>query len=260
MVPSSVPNLFWFSGIIILSSVTTFLPASAQNQGKGAVLQGAVSHSDVLPPLELEAISRQISLTRAADLGRPANPAKTPALQNRSDNQLLPSTKKANTSATAEKPSAISAGNVSNNNSGRKSASLSVSTLSARRYQLPNWLVGVWQRTLATEFSRVKLPSGSRVRPLGTSVARVTDTFGTYSDKSGHVYQIFDPSHSSGEVDRGRTIDFEHIFDYKLKILDSQRVLVEARAWHAQFNKSSRQVVDAYQDEEYNVYTILAPG
>jgi hypothetical protein len=131
---------------------------------------------------------------------------------------------------------------------------------SLRRFEVPMWLAGVWQRRQATETARTQLPSGRQLKPIGQSIAQVTDNFGTVKDKSGHIYQLFDPAHSTGQVDRGGTVDVEHVFDYKLQILDDRRVLVIARAWHAQMKKNTHQVVSAYQDEEFNTYTSLGPG
>jgi hypothetical protein len=88
----------------------------------------------------------------------------------------------------------------------------------------------------------------------------VTDAFGTYRDKNGHIYQLFDAHAPAGQVDRGATIDIEHVFDYRLKVLDNKRALVQAKAWHVQLGKFDKRLITAYQDEEFNVYTSLGPS
>jgi hypothetical protein len=316
------------------------IPLSAQEQGKSTVLQGSVQHSENLPPLKLEEITKQISLRREVDLSAPPNAA----IQNKPPNtaepkptqsrlpvqpavqaQLKPSQQPAanqtrapgnspaaksvpskqtnlkqfNTkyekvamggglyavvptgqdgqafrlqAASAAAASAAAARAAAARNASQNSAKLGALALlqsggqaklkggaqlnasaSARRYEVPMWLAGVWQRKQMVETSRTQLPSGKQQRPIGLSIARVTDNFGTVKDKEGHIYQLFDPEHSSGQVDRGNTVDVE-------RILDDKRVLVIARAWHAQLKKNNHQIVSAYQDEEFNTYTSLSPG
>jgi hypothetical protein len=334
--------------------VSGSIPLAAQGQGKSPVLQGSIQHSEILPPLKLDEITKQISLSREVDLTAPPpplNPSKAPNLTEPKASLNMPpkqpgaqppakplpqpavnkariqgappsSTKpvasgqsnlkqfntkyekvsmgggryavvpvgqdgqafklQAQASAAAARTAAASAAaaraaaaaNAGQN--GAKLGALAVpqpteqaklkaaaqinASASAKRFPVPMWLAGVWQRKQAMETSRTQLPSGKQQRPVGLSVARVTDNFGTVKDKQGHIYQLFDPEHSSGQVDRGNTVDAERVVDYKLQILDDHRVLVVARAWHAQLKKSNHQIVSAYQDEEFNTYTSLGPG
>src|SRR5262245_10027086 len=60
-----------------------------------------------------------------------------------------------------------------------------------RRFLIPDWLAGVWERESASEISRIELPSGKKQRPAGQSTARVKDKFGTYADSQGLVWQVF---------------------------------------------------------------------
>lgn len=130
----------------------------------------------------------------------------------------------------------------------------------AQRYEVPDWLAGVWQRTQMTETKRTSLPGNKVEKTSGTSTAVVTDAFGTYRDKNGRIYQLFDAHAPAGQVDRGATIDIEHVFDYRLKVLDDKRALVQAKAWHVQIGKFDKRLITAYQDEEFNIYTSLGPG
>lgn len=128
------------------------------------------------------------------------------------------------------------------------------------RFRVPPWLAGVWQRTDATEVSRVMLPGGRHVRPAGRNPAVVTDTFGTYQDAQGQIWQTFSPANAFGSIDRGAAIDYHAVLDYQLVTLGRNSVVVEVQARHAAVNKKTRRIISAFQDEELNTYTLVADG
>jgi hypothetical protein len=126
-----------------------------------------------------------------------------------------------------------------------------------RKFLVPNWLAGTWQREQATETSRVELPSGRRLPPEGQGVAVVTDKFGSYRDALGLIWQVFDTQHASGQVDRGEVIDFHVVTDYQLIPLGDRMAAVEVQAAHAVVNKKTKKLISAYQDEELNTYSSI---
>ena len=310
------------------------LPGYTQDSSSGTLLKGSVQHSETLPPLKLEEISKHFSLKRETDLAappekesknKPAAPAESfpkparsvdkaikqatqppraplkkplpsssgqsvpgikphistlkefnskfakvavgggyyavvPAGQSGQVHKLQANAEAPHSSGTAGAAGRLSAlAPVASAEQAKLKGNVQSVSETVIRFAVPMWLAGVWQRKQMTETARTQLPSGKQLRPLGASIARVTDNFGTVKDKEGHILQLFDPAHSTGQVDRGATVDVEHVFDYKLQILDDKRVLVIARAWHAQLSKLSHKVVSAYQDEEFNTYTSL-PG
>lgn len=125
----------------------------------------------------------------------------------------------------------------------------------SRKFLVPSWLAGTWQREQATETSRVELPSGRRLAPEGQGVAQVTDKFGTYCDALGLIWQTFDGKHASGQIDRGEAIDFHVVTDYQLIPLGQKMAAVEVQAAHAVVNKKTKKLMSAYQDEELNTYS-----
>lgn len=126
-----------------------------------------------------------------------------------------------------------------------------------RKFLVPNWLAGTWQREHATETSRVQLPSGKRLPPEGQGVAEVTDKFGTYKDALGLIWQVFDAQHASGQIDRGEAVDFHVVSDYHLIALGERMVAVEVQAVHAVVDKKTKKLISAYQDEELNTYSSI---
>ena len=126
------------------------------------------------------------------------------------------------------------------------------------KFLVPAWLAGTWQREQATEMSRVELPSGKRLPPEGQGVAMVTDRFDSYRDALGLIWQMFDPAHASGEVDRGDAVDFHVVTDYQLIPLGRSMVVVEVQAAHAVVNKKTKKLISAYQDEELNTYSMIS--
>lgn len=129
-----------------------------------------------------------------------------------------------------------------------------------KRFRVPDWMAGVWQRSDAKEVSRIELPGGKKLRPVGNQVARVKDVFGTYRDASGQVWQTFNPQKAIGQVDRGLSMDYHQVHSYDLVITGPRSVVVEVRATHIMVSKANRRIAKVYQDEELNKYTLAPDG
>lgn len=129
-----------------------------------------------------------------------------------------------------------------------------------KRFKVPDWMAGVWQRSDAREVSRIELPSGRKLSPVGTQVAKVKDVFGTYRDASGQVWQIFNPLKAAGQVDRGVSMDYHRVHGYDLVITGPKSVVVEVQATHTMVSKANRRIAKVYQDEELNKYTLAPDG
>jgi len=129
-----------------------------------------------------------------------------------------------------------------------------------RRFKIPAWMAGVWQRSDSNELSRVSLPSGKHLKPAGHNVASVRDTFGTYRDESGQIWQVFDPRKATGSIDRGADIDYHTVTAYDIIINGSDAPIVSVRATHVTVSKHTHRVVESYQDEELNTYSKTADG
>jgi hypothetical protein len=125
-----------------------------------------------------------------------------------------------------------------------------------KKFLLPSWLAGTWQRTEATEVSRVEIPTGHRLPPRGTGQARVIDKFGTYRDRLGLIWQIFEPGQALGKIDRGEWMDYHVVNGYDLMSFGQASVIVEVHAYHAVVEKKTGKLISAYQDEELNTYTM----
>jgi hypothetical protein len=126
-----------------------------------------------------------------------------------------------------------------------------------RKFLIPSWLAGTWERKESTETSRIELPSGRRLQPRGSGVARVTDRFGTYQDSLGLIWQVFEPQHAAGSIDRGDSVDYHAVTDYQLISTGTNVAIVEVQACHAVVDKKTKKVTSAYQDEELNTYTSM---
>ncbi|MBX9952930.1 MAG: hypothetical protein K2Y39_27400 [Candidatus Obscuribacterales bacterium] len=129
-----------------------------------------------------------------------------------------------------------------------------------KRFRVPDWMAGVWQRSDAREVSRIELPSGKKLSPVGTQVARVKDVFGSYRDANGQVWQIFNPMKATGQVDRGVSMDYHRVHGYDLVITGPRTVVVEVQATHTMVSKVNRRIAKVYQDEELNKYTLAPDG
>ncbi|MBX9690925.1 MAG: hypothetical protein K2Z81_00965 [Cyanobacteria bacterium] len=129
-----------------------------------------------------------------------------------------------------------------------------------QQFQIPDWLAGTWQRAMSTEKSRIELPSGKKLKAAGQTEARSTDRFGTYRDKSGQIWQVFDPSRATGEVDRGTVMDCHAVTDYNLEPVDNRTIAIEVQAYHLVVSKDGRRIVHSYQDEEMNTYSLVVDG
>lgn len=135
-----------------------------------------------------------------------------------------------------------------------------ISKAPPRKFIIPNWLAGTWERTQSTETSRVNLATNTHTGTTGTSVAKVTDKFGTFLDAQGRVWQIFDPRKATGQIDRGNFMDCHRVSSYDLISRGDKVVIVEVTALHLVVNKKTQKIISSYQDEELNTYTQLADG
>lgn len=130
----------------------------------------------------------------------------------------------------------------------------------AKKFVIPNWLAGVWERTQSTETSRVNLATNTHARTSGISVAKVTDKFGTFTDAQGRIWQIFDPRKATGQIDRGNFMDYHRVSTYDLITRGDKIAIVEVTALHLVVNKKTQKIISSFQDEELNTYTQLADG
>lgn len=129
-----------------------------------------------------------------------------------------------------------------------------------RKFVVPNWLSGTWERTQSTETSRVNLATNTHSATTGTSVAKVTDKFGTFTDAQGRIWQIFDPRKATGQIDRGNFIDYHRVSAYDLISRGPKVAIIEVTASHLVVNKKTQKIISSFQDEELNTYTQLADG
>ncbi|RTL40205.1 MAG: hypothetical protein EKK48_17285 [Candidatus Melainabacteria bacterium] len=130
----------------------------------------------------------------------------------------------------------------------------------AKKFAVPNWLAGTWERTQSTEVSRVNLATNTHAETTGTSVARVTDKFGTYKDAQGRVWQLFDPRKATGQIDRGNFMDYHRVSTYDLISRGDKVAIVEVTALHLVVNKKTQKIISTFQDEELNTYTQVSDG
>ena len=127
------------------------------------------------------------------------------------------------------------------------------------KVRIPHWLAGQWLRQESEETSRVDLTTGKALKALGRQPARVLDVFGTYKDKNGQVWMTV-PLTASGSVDRGFALDCHRVKRYQIIETGKNSCVVKVQASHFVVDKSSRKVLQAYQDEELNYYKLLRPG
>jgi hypothetical protein len=128
------------------------------------------------------------------------------------------------------------------------------------RFKIPAWMAGVWQRSDSNELRRVSLPSGKQLKAAGHNIARVKDTFGTYRDQNGQIWQVFDPLHATVTIDRGPEIDYHSVTAYNIIVSGSDAPVVAVRATHVIVSKSTHRVVSSFQDEEMNTYSKTLDG
>jgi hypothetical protein len=121
------------------------------------------------------------------------------------------------------------------------------------------WLAGIWQRTDTTEVGRQELPSGKALPVVGRQAAIVTDVFGTYKDKKGQIFMLV-PLMATGSVDHGFAVDYSTVRKYQLLITGPNTAVVRVQASHQVVNKKTQKVVESYQDEELNQYTLIKDG
>ncbi len=125
--------------------------------------------------------------------------------------------------------------------------------------KVPFWLAGQWQRTESNELSRKELPSGKELKPIGKQAARVTDYFGSHKDRRGNVFMIV-PLGAAGAVDRGFAVDYHRVKKYEMILDGKNSAVIKVQAVHKVVSKKEKRVVEAYQDEELNRYTLIRDG
>jgi hypothetical protein len=131
--------------------------------------------------------------------------------------------------------------------------------LKQKNFKIPAWLAGVWQRSESNEIGRV-LADGKQLKPAGHTVANVKDTFGTFRDQTGQIWQVFDPHKATGSIDRGSAFDYHTVTGYDIVLVGNDAVVVVVRAAHAIANKTTRRISQSFQDEELNTYTKMPDG
>jgi hypothetical protein len=127
------------------------------------------------------------------------------------------------------------------------------------KIEVPFWLAGEWVRSETNESSRIELPSGKALKAVGKQKAAVDDVFGTYKDKSGKVWMVV-PLHNRGSVDRGFAVDRHQVNKYELILTGKTSALVKVTASHTVVDKATNKVIQAYQDEELNSYSLVQDG
>jgi hypothetical protein len=128
------------------------------------------------------------------------------------------------------------------------------------QFKIPDWLAGKWERSHSVETQRTELPSNKALKPAGMQTAKSQDIFGTYQDKNGQIWQIFSSDHATGEVDRGEFTDRHTVTRYNLEVIGERTAVVEVRAFHLVVSKKTQRIVQSYQDEEFNTYTLIGEG
>lgn len=155
---------------------------------------------------------------------------------------------------------AADAGKTALTGSALKGSALKSSALKNNaKIKVPHWLAGTWERRETNETSRFDLVNKKALKAVGRQAARVVDVFGTTKDKNGQVYMSI-PLNAAGSVDRGGFIDYHRVLSYQLVETGKNSCLVKVQARHSVVDKSSRRVVQSYQDEELNSYKLVAPG
>jgi hypothetical protein len=127
------------------------------------------------------------------------------------------------------------------------------------KVEVPFWLAGQWVRSESNESSRVELPSGKALKAVGKQKAAVTDVFGMGKDASGKVWMVV-PLHNRGSVDRGIAIDRSQVNKYELILTGKTSALIKVEASHSVIDKKTHKVIQAYQDEEFNEYSLVSDG
>lgn len=268
------------------SSSQEFFALAAQAQEKATFkLSGGISHSDSLEPLP---VSERVGAALGGNAGAtvpsnipPSNtpPANTPpALVNpyRNSNassgitpavtspvRMQPQVPPPNQLYYSRTPH-IEPGQALYLKRLREAAEQNLLATTPRRptrvqIKVPFWLAGQWQRTETNELSRKELPSGKELKAVGKQVARVTDVFGTYKDRRGNVFMIV-PLGAGGAVDRGFAVDYHRVKKYEMILDGKNSAVIKVQASHQVVSKKDKRVVEAYQDEELNRYTLIRDG
>ncbi|MFA7338114.1 MAG: hypothetical protein WC028_15110 [Candidatus Obscuribacterales bacterium] len=268
------------------SSSQEFFALAAQAQEKATFkLSGGISHSDSLEPLPVsERVGAALGGNPAATVPSnipPSNtpPANTPpALVNpyRNSNassgitpavtspvRMQPQVPPPNQLYYSRTPH-IDPGQALYRKRLREAAEQNLLATTSRRptrvqIKVPFWLAGQWQRTETNELSRKELPSGKELKAVGKQVARVTDVFGTYKDRRGNVFMIV-PLGAGGAVDRGFAVDYHRVKKYEMILDGKNSAVIKVQASHQVVSKKDKRVVEAYQDEELNRYTLIRDG
>jgi hypothetical protein len=268
------------------SSSQEFFALAAQAQEKATFkLSGGISHSDSLEPLPVsERVGAALGGNPAATVPSnipPSNtpPANTPpALVNPYRNsgassgitpaatspiRMQPQVPPPNQLYYSRTPH-IDPGQALYRKRLREAAEQNLLATTSRRptrvqIKVPFWLAGQWQRTETNELSRKELPSGKELKAVGKQVARVTDVFGTYKDRRGNVFMIV-PLGAGGAVDRGFAVDYHRVKKYEMILDGKNSAVIKVQASHQVVSKKDKRVVEAYQDEELNRYTLIRDG
>lgn len=261
-----------------LSAVALPLLIGLPVQGQEAAtfkLSGGISHSDSLEPLPL---SERVGAALGGNAGTAVPSSTPPALVNpyRNSNassgmtpavtspvRMQPQVPPPNQLYYSRTPH-IDPGQALYRKRLREAAEQNLLATSAKRptrvqIKVPFWLAGHWQRTETNELTRKELPSGKELKPVGKQVARVTDVFGTYKDRRGNVFMIV-PLGAGGAVDRGFAVDYHRVKKYEMILDGKNSAVIKVQASHQVVSKKDKRVVEAYQDEELNRYTLIRDG
>lgn len=257
------------------------LPAQAQEKATFK-LSGGISHSDSLEPLPLSERVGVVQGGNSSAITPLSTPPTTPALVNPYRNSGgTPSAVQSGADAARVQPQPaqtqppqnpiyysrtphLDPGPALYKKRLRELAEQNLLATAVKRpgklqIKVPFWLAGQWQRTETNELSRKELPSGKALKAVGKQVARVTDVFGTYKDRRGNVFMIV-PLGASGAVDRGFAVDYHRVKKYEMILDGNNSAVIKVQASHQVVSKKDKRVVEAYQDEELNRYTLINDG
>ncbi len=279
-----MPARFCVGGAALVLSVAAlplFIELPIQAQEKATFkLSGGISHSDSLEPLP---VSERVGAALGGNAGAtvPSNipPSNSPpALVNPYRNSNASSgitpavTSPVRTQPQVPPPNQLYYSRTPHIDPGqalyrkrlREAAEQNLLATTSRRptrvqIKVPFWLAGQWQRTETNELSRKELPSGKELKAVGKQVARVTDVFGTYKDRRGNVFMIV-PLGAGGAVDRGFAVDYHRVKKYEMILDGKNSAVIKVQASHQVVSKKDKRVVEAYQDEELNRYTLIRDG
>ena len=123
------------------------------------------------------------------------------------------------------------------------------------KFAVPAWLAGVWTRSQATETSRIQLPSGRRLSPVGHRWQKCAINSAAIATPGTDLADLRACARFRQRRPRGESIDYHAVGSYEIVILGPKTVAVEVQACHAVVNKKTKKLTSSYQDEELNTYT-----